>query len=196
MRSPAKADMPIRPPADIETFRTHKFKWIAIRRAEKQHEHSPRPHLATSDLNRLQYEARGGLDGGVVAEELLPRHRRQPRVGPNPRHLARRVEKRGRSVGDEVHGRLEAGEQKENEIVENLLRARVLRLIRRGEIADKIIARRPSPLREQIVEITAQPSNRFIGRRPFRRWNAEAESLGEIGGARTDERVIRLRQTD
>src|SRR5207253_1859048 len=112
---PAECGVAVRVRSQGGAIRAVELRGGAVRRADERDDllapANPRP----ADLDVLDRDATGELHRAVVAQQLLAAALQQPRVAAQPLQLARVLEQRQHPPGDQVHGRLVAGDQEQHE---------------------------------------------------------------------------------
>ena len=163
----AEGHVRVRGTADVQPLRLVEHGRVVVGAAEQEHQDPAGADLVLAHHDRLVHQPGGTLDRRVVAQELLHRGRYQRRVGAQPGELVGVPQQRRRAGGDQVHGGLEAGEEREHRVVHDLVEAQPVRaVLRREQVRQQVVAGVRAALRQQRAEVPAQPVHRLVGRAP------------------------------
>src|SRR5262245_40761158 len=139
MNAEPERHVPVVPTGDVEAVGIDKLRGIAVSGTDRRHYHGALPDRVAIDLDVFARDARGALDGAVVAQELLDRARGERRISLQSPELVGMAQERQHPVADEVHRRLVTGHEEEDAHGQEFaLRQPIALLLGRDERAQQI----------------------------------------------------------
>src|SRR5208282_2849197 len=163
MDSLAKRQMVVGGARDIELVRVREMRGIAVRRRYHHEYARVRLQIGATEVDVVRYRADRRLYGPVVAQHLFDRIRHQFGLAAQRRDLVRIARQRQRPVADQIGGGLVAGQQQQQNELQQLARAQRFALFVRGdERAYQVGSRLRAALFNFLQKIGAQLAHRGL----------------------------------
>lgn len=153
----AEGHMAVGVTGDVEAARIGEGRRVTVRRSEHQHDLIAGPDPPTGQVEVLGGNPLGDLDRAVEPEQLVDGTGDQLGRAPQQLKLARSAQQGEDAVADEVHSRLVPGDQEKHREVDDLRRRDAITVSLHGEQAgQQVVARRPAPVGEQVIQVSGQ----------------------------------------